>query len=851
MNAITENRRAAVSTRICVEWRKILITCAIALASLCNVKPLTAQVPSDDQQSATVDENQTLHISTHGLGRYLPGRWGTLLIEATNQGTEPAEINSAAWIEGRENEQFGRSVWLPAQSRRITSMPVFIPPRPFSPGDSGPQLYWMGVREADGHEVLAKSANRDHIESRELIMPRAHSVFAVITDNTSRHMELSELLRRSFGSDQIQSVVLPFEPAQLPILPESLDAVSTLIVMGDQLAGNAATVEAVQEWARRGGTLWLMLDTMAAESARVIAGGDLQIHELDRISLTSYALNSTSNSTSPEPDVVDLEQPVHLVRTFAEKTSILSEVNDWPAAVVTPFGQGRILVSTLSLDGWFVPGRIQNADQSGQPDSRLWITTAGHDLMASLNGTGSEVALAADDMAAYVTSRIGYQVPVRFSGAMVLACYCVLLIVVCSVVHRLQKPVLLLPGIAILSVLVVGVFLAIAESSHTTPDGAVAFQLIEAEGTQDRLMASGIIAFHSRDRSKPEIRSSAGGRLDSDGSISSGKPVRTVWTDHHEWQMKNVSLSSGVRLASFQQPVTVRRAVEVRGTFDESGFKGRLLGDLTNRLEDAVLAGQTGFSLPVSIDPSGEINASSSSPLPPGQYLASGLVDAEQSRRQNVYRRLFDASRRRQIYPQRLTMLAWSDPLELQTGPSGTEPPIGAMLITIPVNVDRPAIGQRIRIPSTFLPYRSISMRKLKIGYAPTFSNSRRTWTANTSPGPSTSVLQFEIPEALYPLLVDRATLILKISAPLRTVEISSGHPDALTTVWSRESPVGRFEISFPEVASRQLHSNGGFLVALRVGGVQLEELEQSELGTQDRNWQVEWMQLELEGLIQ
>lgn len=851
MNDLAENRHQTVLGRTLVRWRTALMTSLITLTTLVDGERLIAQRPPVDQQKTTSEAGQTLHISTHGLGRYLPGRWGTLLIEATNQGPEPAEVNSAAWIEGREDEQFGRSVWLPAQSRRITSMPVLIPPRPFTPGDAGPQLYWMGVREADGQEVLTKSANRDHIETRELIMPRALSVFAVITDSTNRQMELSELLRGVFGKDHLQSVVLPFEPAQLPTMPESLDAVSTLIVMGDQLAENAAAVDVVQEWSRRGGTLWLMLDTMSFESAQFIAGGDLQIHELDRITMTSYALHSTSNSTSPEPDVVDLEQPVHLVRTFAEETSILSEVNDWPAAVVTPFGQGRILVSTLSLDGWFVPGRIQNASKSGQPDDRLWITTAGHDLMASLHGVGSEVPLDANEMADYVTSRIGYQLPVRFSGATVLACYCVLLIVICSVVHRLQKPVLLLPGIAILSSLVVSVFIVIAESSHTTPDGTVVFQLVEAEGTQDRLMASGILAFHSRDRSRPAIHSSVGGRLDFEGSISSGKPVRTVWTDDHKWRMKNVSLSAGVRLASFEQPIPTSRSVEVRGTFDEAGFSGHLLGDLTTPLEDAVLAGPTGFSLPVRIDSAGEIDAGGSSPLPPGQYLASGLVDAEQARRQEVYRRLFDASRRRQIFPQRMTILAWSDPLKLQTGPLTKEPPVGAMLITIPVIVDRPAIGQRVRIPSTFLPYRSISNRKLKIGYAPTFSNSRRTWTPNTSPGPSTSLLQFELPESLLPLRVDKARLILKLSAPLRNVEISSGHPDALETVWSRESPVGRFEIPFGDAASRQLNSNDGFVVALSVGGVQLEELQQSELGTQDRNWQVEWMQLELEGLIQ
>lgn len=850
MNGLSICHERIRHARCCSKPLLLLTACVVVAISFCRDVPLHAQNSDDSTTSLTVDERQTLHVSTHGLSRYLPSRWGTLLVEATNYGNDATEVNAVVWIEGGE-EQAARSVWLPGSSRRISSMPVFIHPRPYHPGDPGPVLNWMGVRDSAGREVLLRSDKRDHIETRELIMPRAQRVFAVVSDGTTRELELAELLRFTFGNEQLQSVVLTIESGQTPVIPEAIDAVSTLVVMGNRLAQDAAAVEAVQEWVRRGGTLWLMLDMMSEESARIIGGSDLPVYEVDRTSLTSYSLNSTSNSAAPDPDIVDLEQPVQLVRTFADESSILSEANDWPAAVAVPFGQGRILASMLSLDGWFVPRRIRNLQESEHQEDRLWITTAGHDLMSSLGGVGTEIPLKTDDMTEYVRSRIGYQLPARFHGAVVLTTFCIVLIMICGIAHRLQKPALLLPGVAVLSCLVAGAFLAMAASSHTTPDGSVTFQLVEAEGTQDRLMASGVVAFHSRDLSTPDIRSSAGGRFEFLSSINSGIPVRTVWTDEDHWRLKNVNLSSGVTFADFQQPVRLRHPVQVLGTFDESGFKGRLAGDLNSQLQDALLAGQTGFTLPVEIDLSGEIRSRNAEPLPPGQYLSTGFVDAEQKRRQDTYRRLFDVSQRRRIYPQSMTLLAWSDPMKLRTGPDGSSPSAGAMLITIPVVVQRPKAGQRVRIPSTFLPYRSVRNRQLKIGYAPTFNNSRRTWTTNTTPGPSNSLLQFQIPDALQPLLVDRAKLILKISAPLRNVEILSGHPDSLVSVWSRDSPVGRFEIPFTESRSRQLDSTGAFLVALKVGRVQLDELEQSEMGSQDRNWQIEWIQLEMEGLIQ
>ena len=139
----------------------------------------------------------------------------------------------------------------------------------------------------------------------------------------------------------------------------------------------------------------------------------------------------------------------------------------------------------------------------------------------------------------------------------------------------------------------------------------------------------------------------------------------------------------------------------------------------------------------------------------------------------------------------------------------------------------------------------------MKFGFAPNFSNTRLTWTANTNTTASTALLRFEIPPELLPLAVDGARLTLNISAPLRVVEISSGRLNSLSHVWSRNSPVGTFEISFPSDASRQLESDGGFHVVLKVGAVQLDELDATEAGTQDRNWQIQWMQLEIEGVIQ
>ncbi len=827
-----------------------LVAFVVMLLGIGATSPLLAQVEGSGPaiEPASEHQSQNASVTTHGLSRYRSGRWGTLSVEAINRGADSTSIEAAAWIGGQESDQYGRSVWVPAEARRSAWMPIFIPSQHSSRGT--PDLHWMSIRKSAEREVLSQSRNQDRIETRELILPRGDLVYAVITDSDERHLAKAELLKYLVGKIQPQAAVLSIPYTQLPAIPEALDAVYVVVVIGDTLSRNAAAIETVQDWVHQGGTLWLMLDTMSHESAQVVCSGELLVEEIDRVSLTSYSLLSDANSMQHAPDKVELERPVQLVRVDPQLNGVLSTVDGWPAAFKTDFGMGRIFGSMLSLDGFSIPPDKLLPEQAEHHRRQLWTTTAAQDLVSALGGSGDEGALGTDMMTEYVTSRIGYQLPNRSAGAAVLAVFCIALIVVCGVVHRWQKPVLLLPGIGILAVLAIVAFLQMADSAHSTTDSSATIQMVESNGTLDRLHVTGMTAYQAHGSSQPTIGSTAGGLITFDGPVNSSSPVRMLWSDQNVWKLQNAKLAAGVRLAGFRQTVAIQEPAIARGTFDESGFRGQLTGSVASDWSDAIVADQSGFALPVEIDAAGEI-AHAGSPLPPGQHLGAAILNAEQSRRQAIYRRVFDAAQRNQVYPSTPTLLAWSDPLSLQTGRVDDSNQVGAMLASFPIVIERPAAGSRVLIPSTFLPCRAVKHKKLKIGLAPTFSNSRRTWSTNTFSSASTSLLRFEIPLELLPLFVDRAKLTLKISAPLRDVEFSSGIADSLTEVWSKTSPVGTFDIPFADEASRRLDENGGLHVALKVGAVQLDQLDETELGTQDRNWQVEWMQLEVQGLIQ
>tara|TARA_R110002072_G_C7978996_1_gene536098 strand:+ start:116275 stop:118773 length:2499 start_codon:yes stop_codon:yes gene_type:complete len=827
-----------------------LVAPALIFLSVGSWSPLPGGERETEPSTDSRSQPQTAHVTTHGVGRYQPGRWGTLTVEAANRGNEAASIEAAAWIGGQANDQVGRSIWLPAEARRTSWMPIVVPSG--SPDDEDPMLQWIVVRKSGEGEVFSTGTNQDRIETRQLITPRENVVFAVITDDDASHLAKLDLLKHLMEKAQSQVTVLTIDNSHLPVIPEALDAVRVLVVMGDTLAQNAAATESVQDWVRLGGTLWLMLDSMSHQSAQTICGGELFFTEVDRVSLTSYSLLADTSAVQRVADEVGLERPVQLVRVLSESGSVPATVDGWPAAIKSEFGQGRILASMLALDGFFVPPGNLLPERIESQNRQLWVTTAGQDLLSEFGRAGPGSPLQTETMKEYVTSRIGYQLPNRSTGAAVLLVFCVSLIVVCGIVHRMQKPALLLPAIGLLSVLSIVAFLQMAASARTTTNSAATIQIVEATGTQDRLQVTGVMAFHSQGTTRPQIESTVGGMLKFEHTVSSASPVRSLWSDQNVWKLLNAEFAAGVRLARFRQTVVLREPVVAKGTFDESGFRGQLTGSLSSNWSDAIVADQSGFALPVSIDATGQV-APTDRPLPPGQYLDSALLNAEQSRRQTMYRNMFDASQRSRIYPSRPTLFAWADLLKLQTGrvDSDNQRQTGAMLVSVPVVIERPDTGMRVRIPATFLPYRSVSHKPVKFGFAPNFSNTRRTWTTNTSSAASTALLRFEIPTVLLPLAVDGAKLTLNISAPLREVEISSGRLDSLSHVWSRNSPVGTFEIPFPDDASRQLETDGGFHVALKVGAVQLDELDATDAGTQDRNWQVQWIQLEIEGRIQ
>src|SRR5581483_10138859 len=79
--------------------------------------------------SGAEPSNRTVEASPSPIYAYVPGRWGSLRIDLVNPAAEPAELVCTTYVEDDPSLQYGRRVWLPAQSRVRISHLIRVPPK--------------------------------------------------------------------------------------------------------------------------------------------------------------------------------------------------------------------------------------------------------------------------------------------------------------------------------------------------------------------------------------------------------------------------------------------------------------------------------------------------------------------------------------------------------------------------------------------------------------------------------------------------------------------------------------------------------------------------------------------------
>src|SRR5690606_25294868 len=129
------------------------------------------------------------------------------------------------------------------------------------------------------------------------------------------------------------------------------------VIGSNRVADDPVSLRATRRWLMGGGTAWVLLDRVEIESVAPLLGDALDFDVVDRLSLTSFRVESKWEQRFPEP-VQDHERAVDFARVLlppGEESRYTIE--GWPVWFTRSVGRGKVVFLTLGPRGWTRPLR--------------------------------------------------------------------------------------------------------------------------------------------------------------------------------------------------------------------------------------------------------------------------------------------------------------------------------------------------------------------------------------------------------------------------------------------------------------------------------------------------------------
>src|SRR5262245_11446418 len=788
------------------------------------------------------DELRRQGLTPAGARTTLTESWGVLEFIVVNPGATPRDSRVLALFPEDRAVQYGRDVWVPAHTALTTWLP--IGPAPKQPTATGRELeYLLYDRTAGTDRLILPPADGERVRSRAVVYRSPEPSTAVLLDYPSddadpehpnrpgsraaEAMAFVRTVRVTAGLSEHASSV-PAGP--LPPIAEAFAGIDHLVVAGNRLAADPAGTQAVRQWVRQGGRLWVMLDLVDPTVAAPFLADELPFEVVDRASLTTVRL------TRPPARATDREfdRPVDLVRVLpGPADQVLSSVDGWPAAFARTVGRGRVVFTTLGPAGW--PRPLAARDRPGptaRPDPKAPRPASTgslaplEDLAGEVMGRPKPHPFTTEDLRPLLTEEIGYAVPGRPTAALILGVFLVALIGL-GVGLRRSRRAERIGWLAPAAALGAGaVFLVMAETSRRAVPPTVATAAVaDVVPGSDEAALHGLFAVYQPDSGPVPVASAAGATLDLDVEGLEGQARRRIQTDTDAWHYEGLGLPAGVRTGPFQATVQTGRVSAV-ARFGPDGVEGTLTAAAFRDPADGLILAPAREPIALRLGPDGRFTAGLADVLPAGQFLAGAVLTDRQQRRQAVYRKLLSEALPRHLEGRDL-LFAWAEPAAVPFAGREGARAVGTALVVVALEFERPAGGTRVTIPSAFLPYRRWLEGRLQ---QPTLESSY----------PVEMELRFQLPPSVQPLTVERATLTVRARGPSRRVTVgglADGRPVTLTEV---DNPVEPLRVEITDQRLLRPDDQGGMHLTVSVTNI--------GDGPFDTAWRIEAIGLEVVG---
>ncbi len=774
--------------------------------------------------------------AAEGARQYRGGRWGVVGVDITNASDEPAEVMASVGLEEDGTLRYARKIWVPPKSLRRTWAPLRIPKKTTT--NRRQEIYCQLIQSHGGVEQVKSRDYEYEQHTSSLRLVNQPYITGVITDlgdyRTGQTLDPRyESVIASRAAASLGRQVALIGSVYLPSLPEAYDAIDQLVIYNDRFAEDPVACAAIRAWLNAGGVIWLHLDRVELAGVAKLLGERFRCEEVDRVELNSVEIVTVKKRSGiTYTGKRDFELPAPMVRVAVEDVTVTHEVEGWPAAFTMPYGRGKVIVTAVGGQAWLTtPAQARDYSLQGHFDASIELS--------ELSVTDNRVPTPAtvDVFSNYLTEQIGYEVVGRTPIVLTLSVFCAFLLtagIALARRGRLEQMAWVAPLSAVLASLPM-IWLGL-RSQNSAPSTVVMGQYVEIGDSSNSASVSGALAFYQPEPATVSIGANNGGVFEPEFQGIGESIRRMVWTDMDRWKWERIRLMGGVRRAEIRHSLRLPETVEARGAFDESGFRGSLMGGLP--LTDALIATPSRPGIAARIQ-DGEISAAATEQLAEGEFIAEAILSDEQRRRQQVYQTMFANDSRDRPYPTRRLLLGWTDPFDLQFEfPEGVRK-IGAALVAIPLSIDAPKSGQRMLIPSSFVHLQTVAGPSGVAGGSPLYNMRTGQWVEAKSA--SQIWLRCSPPAELLPAKIDKAVIRMKATIPSRKLTIASFTNGQVAPVFERANVIGPIEITIDGANSLALDSENGFLLGIMVS----EEVDPSKQagGVQ---WKVDYLQVEI-----
>ena len=766
--------------------------------------------------------------------------WTTLEFTVTNRTDVDRRALVLAFYDNRLDVQYGREVWVPARARITSWLPIGAAPEQKPTNAREIQLRLQDITDAKDELSLPAADQKGkprpvRYRKRDLTTmlvldpdPDDDLRPGVLPPAESLGQETFTMAQVFRSASNAPATVDHRLPDDLPGWAKAYDGIDQVILASRGIGRNPAGLAALRQWVEHGGKLWIMLDQVETDAVAAILGEAFDFHIAGRVGLTNFQVEEEQTAVVRSKPQAH-EKPVDFVRVvLPEKENVPLRLGGWPVWFTRPVGRGKVLLTTLGPRAWYRPRTDKDSRSPYAEFPRLPV------WQESLLEVANELAVQpaegypVAEIERMLTQDVGYSVVSRQTIALVFGGFLLAAVGLAALVRGRRRPEWL-GWLGPLVAFGAGGLLVIAgEASRRAAPPTVAFvQIVDAVSGTDEAAVRGMLAVYRPDSGAADFAAADGGFFDLDMKGIEGQTRRMIFRDLDAWRWHNLALPAGVRVAPFQFTAKTPQPVVARARFTQNGLEGELVAEPFKNLADPIVTAHgKRRNLGVRLEADGKFSLAGADALPEGQYIAGTLLSDVQQRRQEVLRKLL---KRPAIEPRdsRHFLHVWADATPAPFG-LAEEPRItGTALLSVPLQIDRPAPSTRITVPGAFVPLREIINDRL----------AHATYQAKAN---ADLHLRFQLPAAVLPLTLERARLSAKIDARGRRVILSSLVDGAAEEIYRGDNPLGPFEVEIADVRLLKLDKDGGLHMNLKI---------QSPPQTQPAGeWVIEYIELEVMG---